>query len=166
MYYNQDLVDQYVRGATDDGIITYEEMEQAGEAAKDDGIISLGFGWPMQNFNNLYLQMGGQFSDGKGNPTINNEEAVATIEQFKSMHEAGYTNKQGEDTVAQFMNGETIFLPEGTWMLSQMEEITDFEWAKHSHHNGMQIILFNQVVLLNLRCLKMKIDQMTESMLL
>lgn len=72
----------------------------------------------MQNFNNLYLQMGGTFADEEGFLTIDNETAVATFEHFKSMYEAGHTNKNGEDTVAQFMNGETIFLPEGTWMLS------------------------------------------------
>lgn len=130
MYYNQDLVDQYVPGATDDNIITYEEVTTAGEAAKADGIIAYGFGWAMQNFNNLYLQMGGTFADEEGFLTIDNETAVATFEHFKSMYEAGHTNKNGEDTVAQFMNGETIFLPEGTWMLSQMEEITDFEWGQ------------------------------------
>lgn len=130
MYYNQDLVNQYVPGATDDEIITYEEITTAGEAAKNDGVIAYGFGWPMQNFNNLYLQMGGSFSDEEGFLTIDNDIAVATLEHFKSMYEAGHTNKNGEDTVAQFMNGQTIFLPEGTWMLSQMEEITDFEWGQ------------------------------------
>lgn len=44
MYYNQDLVDQYVPGATDDDIITYEEVTTAGETAKADGIIANGFG--------------------------------------------------------------------------------------------------------------------------
>lgn len=130
MYYNQDLVDEYVPGALDDDIVTYEEVSTAGEAATDDGIISYGSGWPMQNFNNLYLQMGGQFSDDSGQINIDNDTAAATMEHFKSMYEAGHTNQSGEDAVAQFMNGETIFLPEGTWMLSQMEEIDGFEWGQ------------------------------------
>lgn len=130
MYYNQDLVDQYVPGATDDGIVTYEEIETAGELAKEDGVYAYGLGWPMQNFNNLYLQMGGTFADENGVININNETAAATIEQFKSMYEAGYTTGNGVDTVAEFMNGNVIFLPEGTWMLSQMEDITDFEWGQ------------------------------------
>jgi len=130
MYYNQDLVDQYIPGALDDDIVTYEEVTAAGEAAKDDGIISYGFGWPMQNFNNLYLQMGGEFANEEGRITIDNDTAVETMEHFKSMYESGHINGSGEDAVAQFMNGETIFLPEGTWMLSQMEEIEGFEWGQ------------------------------------
>ncbi|WP_409271224.1 ABC transporter substrate-binding protein [Neobacillus sp. SCS-31] len=129
MYYNKDLVDKYVPGAADDNIITYEEVEKAGEAAKADGIYAYGFTWPMQNFNNLYLQMGGKFSDGE-KPTIDNEIAVKTVEQFKKMHDLGYMNKKGEDMNKLFNNGKVIFLPEGTWMLSQMNKITDFEWAQ------------------------------------
>ena len=34
MYYNQDLVDKYVPGALDDGVVTYEEIRQAGEKQK------------------------------------------------------------------------------------------------------------------------------------
>ncbi|WP_059173553.1 ABC transporter substrate-binding protein [Bacillus sp. FJAT-27445] len=129
MYYNKDLVDKYVPGAADDNIITYEEVEKAGEAAKADGVYAYGFTWPMQNFNNLYLQMGGKFSDGE-KPTIDNEIAVKTVEQFKKLHDLGYMNKKGEDMNKLFNNGKVIFLPEGTWMLSQMSKITDFEWAE------------------------------------
>ncbi|OCA87649.1 ABC transporter substrate-binding protein [Bacillus sp. FJAT-27225] len=129
MYYNKDLVDKYVPGAADDNIITYEEIEKAGEAAKADGIYAYGFTWGMQNFNNLYLQMGGKFSDGE-KPTIDNDTAVKTIEQFKKLHDLGYMNKKGEDMNKLFNNGKVIFLPEGTWMLSQMEKITSFKWAQ------------------------------------
>jgi len=130
MYYNQDLVDEYVPGATDDDIITYDEVQTAGENATEDGIVTYGFSWPMQNFNNLYLQMGGQFANEDGEPTIATESAASAVQHFKDMHDAGFMNQQGEDAVAQFMNGETIFLPEGTWMISDVEEITDFEWGQ------------------------------------
>ncbi|MFT4414386.1 ABC transporter substrate-binding protein [Fredinandcohnia humi] len=129
MYYNKDLVDKYVPGAVDDGIVTYAEIEKAGEAAKADGVYAYGFTWSMQNFNNLYLQMGGKFSED-GKPTIDNETAVAAFEQFKKLHDLGYMNKKGEDMNKLFNNGKVIFLPEGTWMLSQMSKITDFEWGQ------------------------------------
>ncbi|MFB1097450.1 ABC transporter substrate-binding protein [Terribacillus sp. JSM ZJ617] len=129
MYYNKDLVDEYAPGAVDDGIVTYEEIEEAGAAAKADGIYSYGFSWAMQNFSNLYYQMGGKFSEN-GEPTINNDTAVAAMEQFKSLHDEGYMPKNGEDVNKLFNNGKLIFLPEGTWMLSQMEKITDFEWGQ------------------------------------
>lgn len=129
MYYNKDLVDKYVPGAADDNIITYEEIEKAGAAAKPDGIYAYGFTWQMQNFNNLYLQMGGKFSED-GKPTIDNDTAVKTFEQFKKLHDLGYMNKKGEDMNKLFNNGKVIFLPEGTWMLSQMNKITNFKWAE------------------------------------
>ncbi|WP_062350004.1 ABC transporter substrate-binding protein [Bacillus kwashiorkori] len=129
MYYNKDLVDKYVPGAVDDGIVTYEEIEKAGEAASKDGILAYGFSWPMQNFNNLYLQMGGKFSEG-GKPTVNNDTAVKVFEQFKKMQDLGYMNKNGEDTTKLFKNGKIIFLPEGTWMVNTMNEIKDFEWGE------------------------------------
>ncbi|WP_099159518.1 extracellular solute-binding protein [Virgibacillus ndiopensis] len=129
MYYNKDLVDKYAPGAADDNIITYEEIEKAGEAAKGDGIYAYGFSWPMQNFNNLYLQMGGKFSED-GKPTINNETAVAAAEEFKDLYDQGYMSENGEDAVKLFKNGKIIFLPEGTWMLSEMQKIEDFEWVE------------------------------------
>ncbi|HEY2420635.1 MAG TPA: extracellular solute-binding protein [Neobacillus sp.] len=129
MYYNKDLVDKYAPGAADDNIITYAEIEKAAAAAKADGVYAYGFSWPMQNFNNLYLQMGGKFSEG-GKPTIDNEKAVATFDEFKKLASAGYMNKKGEDTTMLFKNGKIMFMPEGTWMLAEMNKITNFKWAE------------------------------------
>jgi multiple sugar transport system substrate-binding protein len=129
MYYNKDLVNKYAPGAVDDGIVTYEEIDKAGAAAKADGIYAYGFSWPMQNFNNLYLQMGGQFSSNS-KPTIDNDTAAATIQKFKDYRDQGFMNKNGEDVNKLFNNGKVIFLPEGTWMLSQMSKITDFDWGE------------------------------------
>ena len=41
MYYNKDLVDKYIPGALDDGIVTYEEINQAGEKQKQMAFIAL-----------------------------------------------------------------------------------------------------------------------------
>lgn len=129
MYYNKDLADKYAPGALDDNIITYDEIEKAGAAAKKDGIYALGFSWSMQNFANLYLQKGGKYSiDGK--PSINNDIAAATIDEFKKLYDQGYMNKRGEDTTKLFENGKIIFLPEGTWMLSEMQKIKSFKWGE------------------------------------
>jgi multiple sugar transport system substrate-binding protein len=129
MYYNKDLVDKYAPGAADDNIITYDEIEKAGAAAKKDGIITYGFSWAMQNFNNLYSQMGGKFSEN-GKPSINNQTAVNTMAEFKKLYDEGYMNKKGQDTTALFKNGKVMFLPEGTWMLSEMSKIKNFKWAE------------------------------------
>lgn len=130
MYYNQDLVDKYIPGALDDGIVTYEEIEKAGEAAKADGVYSTANTWGMQNYNNLYLQMGGSWTDAEGNISVNNETSKAVVEEFKKLNDNGWMVPQGEDGIKLFMNQKVIFLPEGTWSLTNMQKITDFEWGE------------------------------------
>lgn len=130
MYYNKDLADKYAPGALDDGIITYAEIEQAGEAAKADGVYSYGYTWGMQNYSNLYLQMGGEWLDADGKISVNNETSIAAVEEFKKLNDLGYMVPNGEDANKLFLNQKLIFLPEGTWMLSNMEQITDFTWGE------------------------------------
>lgn len=130
MYYNEDLVNKYVPGALDDGIITYEEIEKAGEAAKADGIYSCANTWSMQNFTNLYLQMGGSWVDADGKLKVDIDISTAAVEEYKKLNDSGYLVPEGEDANKMFANGKLIFLPEGTWMLSNMEGITDFKWGE------------------------------------
>ncbi|MCR4694304.1 MAG: extracellular solute-binding protein [Pseudobutyrivibrio sp.] len=130
MYVNKDLAEKYVPGCLDDGFITYEEIEAAGEAAKADGNYACATTWNMQNFMNIYLQMGGQWLDGDGKISVNNEYSVAAIEEYKKMLDNGWLVPQGEDAGKLFVNGQIVFLPEGTWMLSTMNTITDFEWVE------------------------------------
>lgn len=130
MYYNEDLANKYAPGALDDGIITYEEIEKAGEAAKADGIYSTANTWGMQNYNNLYLQMGGSWTDEEGNISVNNETSKAVVEEFKKLNDNGWMVPQGEDGIKLFMNQKVIFLPEGTWSLTNMQKITDFKWGE------------------------------------
>ena len=130
MYYNKDLADKYAPGALDDGIITYAEIEQAGEAAKADGVYSYGYTWGMQNYSNLYLQMGGEWLDADGKISVNNETSIAAVEEFKKLNDLGYMVPNGEDANKLFLNQKLIFLPEGTWMLSNMEQIIDFTWGE------------------------------------
>lgn len=130
MYYNEDLVNKYIPGALDDGYVTYEEIHKAGEAAKADGVYSYGYTWGMQNYSNLYLQMGGEWLDENGKVNINNETSAAVVEEFKKLNDLGYMVPNGEDANKLFMNQKLIFLPEGTWMLSNMEEIKDFKWGE------------------------------------
>lgn len=129
MYYNKELVDRYAPGALDDGIVTYAEVFAAGDAAKADGILAIGQTWPMQNVTNLYMQMGGNFSEN-GSPTFYNDTAIATFQTFKDLLDRGFMNAQGEDAIALFNSGQVIFLPEGTWMISDMEKIAGFEWGQ------------------------------------
>ncbi len=130
MYYNEDLMNKYAPGAMDDGYITYAEIEAAGAAAKADGIYSYANTWSMQNYSNLYLQMGGEWLDAEGKININNETSVAVAEELKKLNDLGYMVPNGEDANKMFLNQKLIFLPEGTWMLSNMEKITNFTWKE------------------------------------
>lgn len=130
MYYNKDLVDKYASGALDDGIVTYAEVEKAGEAAKKDGIYATSNDWASQNFMNIYLQMGGKWRDGDGKFNIDNKTAKKAWGEWKNLYSKGYVVPSGKDAVKAFMNGKVIFNPEGTWMLSQYQEIKDFEWGE------------------------------------
>lgn len=96
MYYNKDLVDKYIPGALDDGIVTYEEINQAGEKAKADGVYSFGYTWGMQNYSNLYQQMGGQWQDQDGKINIDNEYSYNTVQEFKNLYDAGYMCQTGK----------------------------------------------------------------------
>lgn len=130
MYVNTDLAEKYVPGCLDDGFITYAEMEEAGEAAKADGIFTCATTWSMQNYMNIYQQMGGTWLDADGKISVNNEQSIASIEEYKKFKDNGWLVPQGEDAGKLFLNGKLIFLPEGTWMLSTMQTITDFAWVE------------------------------------
>ena len=95
MYYNKDLVDKYIPGALDDGIVTYEEINQAGEKAKADGVYSFGYTWGMQNYSNLYQQMGGQWQDQDGKINIDNEYSYTRYRNSKILYDAGYMVPDG-----------------------------------------------------------------------
>lgn len=130
MYYNKDLVDKYAPGSVDDGIVTYAEIEAAGAKAKADGVYSYGYTWGMQNYSNLYLQMGGKWVDGSGKISIDNQASYDAVAEFKKLNDEGYMVPNGEDANKLFQNQKLIFLPEGTWMLAQMQEIKDFKWGE------------------------------------
>ncbi|AUT05195.1 hypothetical protein SPSF3K_00454 [Streptococcus parauberis] len=129
MYYNKDLVKKYAPKALDDNVVTYDEVKEAGAAAKGDGIYATSNDWASQNFMNIYLQKGGKWRDGdKFN--VNNKIAKDAWEEWKNLYSKGYVVPNGQDAVKAFMNGKVIFNPEGTWMLSQYQGIKDFEWGE------------------------------------
>lgn len=130
MYYNEDLVNQYAPGSLDDGVVTYEEIEAAGAKAKADGVYSYGYTWGMQNYSNLYQQMGGKWLDSNNKIDINNDYSYQAVEEFKKLYDEKYMVPDGEDANKLFMNQKLIFLPEGTWMLGQMQDIKDFKWGE------------------------------------
>ncbi len=74
---------------------TYEEVIAASEMLKEKGLMKYPFGgaysagWGLgQEFNNMFIGMGGEFfKDGTAEPNVNNEVGVKTLEVMKSLTE-------------------------------------------------------------------------------
>jgi multiple sugar transport system substrate-binding protein len=129
LYYNKDLVDKYVPGAMDDGIATFDEIEKAGAAARADNIYSYANSWGFQNYDNLYLQMGGKWLGSNGKISVNNDTSKAVFEEFQKLYKNKYMLPNGEDVMKNFLNGKLIFYPEGTWSLNNIQKAT-FNWGE------------------------------------
>jgi len=74
---------------------TYEDVIAASEMLKEKGLMKYPFGgaysagWGLgQEFNNMFIGMGGEFfKDGTAEPNVNNEVGVKTLEIMKSLTE-------------------------------------------------------------------------------
>jgi len=74
---------------------TYEEVIAASEMLKEKGLMKYPFGgaysagWGLgQEFNNMFIGMGGEFfKEGTAEPNVNNETGVKTLEVMKSLTE-------------------------------------------------------------------------------
>ena len=122
-YYNKDLVEKYAPNALADGVVTFDEVISAGDAAKKDSVTSMGITWMRVKFLSWYDQLGGVLSADGTNPSFANEKAEKVLDTVKSLHDKGYTNVDGEDPVQMFRAGKVVFLPEGIWMKNSFEEI-------------------------------------------
>lgn len=128
MYYNKALVDKYAPHALDDNIITYDEIKEAGAKAKADKIYATANDWGMQNYSNIYMQLGGKFvSNGKVN--VDNKYSYDALKLMKSLYDDGYMVPKAQDAMKLFSNGKLMFLPEGTWMIGQLNDIKSFKWG-------------------------------------
>ncbi|KFI47490.1 ABC transporter substrate-binding protein [Bifidobacterium biavatii] len=129
MYYNKDLVDKYVPGALDDNIVTFDEIEKAGAAAKADGVYSYANSWGFQNYDNLYLQMGGKWLGSNGKISVNNDTSKKVFEEFQKLYKNGWMVPNGEDVTKTFLNGKLVFMPEGSWSLANIKKAS-FNWGE------------------------------------
>ncbi len=128
-YYNKDLLDKYGPTVLDDGVITFEEIQQVGDAAKKDEIKSMGITWMRVKFLAWYSQLGGELSTDGENPDFNNDKAAKVLDTVKALHDNGYTNIDGEDPVQMFRSGKLVFCPEGIWMKNSLEEIPNLNFG-------------------------------------
>ncbi|XCB29021.1 extracellular solute-binding protein [Arcanobacterium hippocoleae] len=128
-YYNKKLIDKYVPGALDDGIITFDEIDTAAPKAKADGVYVYANAWPFQNYDNLYLQMGGKWQNDQGNISVANNISTAVFKKLQQLNRGGYMVPHGKDADKEFLNGKLMVIPQGTWMLNTFKK-AKFEWGE------------------------------------
>ncbi|MHA3979027.1 ABC transporter substrate-binding protein [Halovulum sp. GXIMD14794] len=71
---------------------TYDEVLEVAAAIQEAGVVDYPLGATMQSgwnlaqeFNNMFVGYGGSWYDDAGNPTVNNEAGVATLEMLKAL---------------------------------------------------------------------------------
>lgn len=127
MYYNKDLMKKYAPDAMKDEVVTYDEIQSAGAKAKADGVYAIANDWTMQNWSNMYMQSGGDLN-AKGKLNVNNEHSIKAMELYKTMFKDGIMVPQAQNAMKLFSNNKLLFMPEGTWMIGQLNE-TKVNWG-------------------------------------
>ena len=100
---------------------TYEEMLAGAEKIRDMGLLEYPLGGPYaagwnlaQEFNNMYLGMGGEFFEpGSAAPTINNEQGIAALEMMKALSEymnPDYLTHDSNGTSAEYKAGNIAMM--------------------------------------------------------
>ncbi len=127
-YYNKSLVQKYAPHAMDDGIITFDEIEQAGLSAKKDGIQGVAYDWIKPNYMGMLKQEGGDLTSNGEDPTLDTAPSKAAITLMANQYKEGITVKDGQDALKQFLSGKLMFLPEGIWMYDSIK-VAKFDWG-------------------------------------
>lgn len=127
MFYNKDLVAKYAPDAMKDGVVTYDEIQAAGAKAKADGVYAISNDWTMQNWSNMYMQQGGDFNQS-GKLNVNNSKSIKAMNLYKTMYKNGIMVPQAQNAMKLFSNNKLLFMPEGTWMIGQLNE-TKVNWG-------------------------------------
>jgi len=129
MYYNKELLEKYAPNALDDNVITFDEIREAGEVSKNDGIVVMGITWTRPMFLSIYNQLGGDITSDGETPTLNTPEAKEALELLKGLIDDKITNKDGEDPGQLFKSNKAIFYPEGIWMQNSLKEVKTLDWG-------------------------------------
>lgn len=128
-YYNKDLVAKYAPDALADNVITFDEVQKAGEAAAKDTIYSMGITWMRVKFLSWYDQLGGKLSEDGEKPSFNNATGEKVLQTVKDLVVNKYANQDGEDPGQLFRSGKVIFWPEGIWMANSLKEVQNLNWG-------------------------------------
>ena len=130
LYYNEDLLKKYnATGILDDNKVTFDEAVQVSETAKKDGIKGMGVTWMRVLFLSWFADLGGKLSEDGINPTFASEAGIKTLQNYKDLHDKDLTTKDGDDPVQLFKAGKLVFLPEGIWMKSGLDEVKTLKYG-------------------------------------
>lgn len=127
-YVNMDLYEKYGNGALDDNVLTWDEIKASGDACAADGVIPVGLAWLRVKFLASYAQLGGTLSTDGNNPDFNNAIAVEALQNWVDLYNAGYTQKEGDDSWQLFLAGKVLYCPEGAWMINDVKK-TELNYA-------------------------------------
>lgn len=127
-YVNMDLYEKYGNGALDDNVLTWDEIKASGDACVADGVIPVGLAWLRVKFLASYAQLGGTLSTDGNNPDFNNAIAVEALQNWVDLYNAGYTQKEGDDSWQLFLAGKALYCPEGAWMINDVKK-TELNYA-------------------------------------
>lgn len=129
MYYNKDLLEKYAPNALEDNVITFDEIREAGEISRKDGITGIGLTWTRPIFLSIYNQLGGDITSDGETPTLDTPEAKEALELLKGLVDDKIANKDGEDPGQLFKSNKAIFYPEGIWMQNSLNESEKLNWG-------------------------------------
>lgn len=129
LYYNEDLLEQYgVENFLDDDVLTFDEIMslegqlEEGDFAINNSLIS----WVLLA---QVVNLGGDISDGEGNPTIDTPEMHEAMQVIVDTVDAGLMTPNGEDGYAMFQGGQVLFSSDGTWSTLAFDLVEDLNYG-------------------------------------
>lgn len=127
MYYNKDLVKKYGANVLDDNIVTFDEIHEIAKKAKADNKVTYPINVEMWTISALSAQQGSSI-EKDGDPNLNSPEIKKSVEILKGLVDSGAAQEDGDDASQLFQSGESVFLQDGTWYSSSMED-TEIDWG-------------------------------------
>lgn len=126
-YYNPDLLAKYGPHVLDDNVITMDEVNEVGEAAKKDGISAIGVDWMRVMTIAWIKQLGGDITSDGTKPSIDTPQAEKVLTTMKEFVDNKIATQDGDDPQQMFMTGKLVFWPEGIWMRNGLKD-SDVKW--------------------------------------
>lgn len=129
LYYNEDLMAQYdIEHFLDDDVLTFEEIMSL-EGQLEEGHYAINNALMSWVLLAQVVNLGGDISDGEGNPTIDTPEMAEAMEALVAVEEAGLMTPQGEDGFAMFQGQTVIFSSDGTWSSLAHDMVDDLNYG-------------------------------------